>query len=185
MSPLLRALTYSRTAHEPITAAMLLQCYTAVDAFRRGQGSRDLHLTLSRHLLVSQELARLGLGEDVVADIESAHAAMVRLDAREHHDGVWILEDSEYARLCTALAILDGQLARRIVERDRERGSEDDRGADEICSHASDCRSGGLAATSVFHRGERSNPRQCVQTKNAHIGRFSISAFLFQHFPTR
>jgi len=111
MSPLLRALTYSRTAHEPITTAMLLQCYTAVDAFRRGQGSRDLHLTLSRHLLVSQELARLGLGEDVLADIESAHAAMVQLDAREHLDGAWILEDSEYARLCTALAILDGQLA--------------------------------------------------------------------------
>lgn len=111
MSPLLRALTYSRTAHEPITTAMLLQCYTALDAFWRGQGSRDLHLTLSRHLLVSQELARLGLGEDVIADIESAHAAMVQLDAREHHDGTWILEDGEYARLCTALAILDGQLA--------------------------------------------------------------------------
>jgi hypothetical protein len=111
MSPLLRALTYSRTAHEPVTAAMLLQCYTALDAFRRGRGTRDLHLTLSRHLLVSQELARLGLGEDVIADIESAHAAMVQLDAREHQDGTWMLEDSEYARLCTALAILDGQLS--------------------------------------------------------------------------
>ncbi|HZZ04780.1 hypothetical protein [Paraburkholderia sp.] len=111
MSPLLRALTFSRTAHEPVTAAMLLQCYTALDAFRRGRGSRDLHLTLSRHLLVSQELARLGLGEDVLADIESAHAAMVQLDAREHHDGAWILDDSEYARLRTGLAILDGQLS--------------------------------------------------------------------------
>ncbi|MFL9908829.1 hypothetical protein [Paraburkholderia sp. RL17-337-BIB-A] len=111
MSPLLRALAYSRTAHEPVTAAMLLQCYTALDAFRRGQGSRDLHTTLSRHLLVSQELARVGLGEEVIAEIQSAHAAMVELDAREHHDGAWILEDSEYARLCTALAILDGQLA--------------------------------------------------------------------------
>ncbi|RKF30646.1 hypothetical protein [Paraburkholderia fungorum] len=111
MSPLLRALTFSRTAHEPVTTAMLLQCYTALDAFRRGRGSRDLHLTLSRHLLVSQELARLGLGEDVLADIESAHAAMVELDAREHQDGAWMLEDGEYARLCTALAILDGQLA--------------------------------------------------------------------------
>jgi hypothetical protein len=111
MSPLLRALAYSRTAHEPVTAAMALQCYTALDAFRRGQGSRDLHTTLSRHLLVSQELARVGLGEGVIAEIESAHAAMVELDAREHHHGAWILEDSEYARLCTALAILDGQLA--------------------------------------------------------------------------
>jgi hypothetical protein len=111
MSPLLRALTFSRTAHAPVTAAMLLQGYAALDAFRRGQGSRHLHTTLSRHLLVSQELARLGLGDDVLADIESAHAAMVRLDTREHEDGQWILDDHEYARLCTALAILDGQLS--------------------------------------------------------------------------
>jgi hypothetical protein len=111
MSPLLRALTYSRTAHEPVTAAMLLQCYAALDAFRRGQGSRDLHTTLSRHLLASQELAHLGLGEDLLADIESAHAALVQLDAREHQNGEWNLDDGEYARLCTALAILDGQLS--------------------------------------------------------------------------
>lgn len=111
MSPLLRALTYSRTAHEPVTSAMLMQCYTALDAFRHGHGSRDLHLTLSRHLLVSQELARLGLGEDLLADIGSAHAAMVQLDAREHGSGAWVFENDEYARLCTALAILDGQLA--------------------------------------------------------------------------
>ncbi|WP_341317376.1 hypothetical protein WN982_39535 [Paraburkholderia sp. IMGN_8] len=111
MSPLLRALTYSRTAHEPVTEAMLLQSYTALDAFRHGHGSRNLHMTLSRHLLVSQELSRLGLGADVLADIESAHAAMVQLDVREHRDGIWTLEDSEYSRLCTALAILDGQLS--------------------------------------------------------------------------
>jgi hypothetical protein len=111
MSPLLRALTYSRTAHEPVTAAMLLQCYTALDAFRHGHGSRNLHMTLSRHLLVSQELARLGLGEDAIADIESAHAAMVQLDARELGEGAWALEDGEYARLCTALGILDAQLS--------------------------------------------------------------------------
>lgn len=111
MSPLLRALTYSRTAHAPVTSAMLLQCYTALDAFRQGHGSRDLHTTLSRHLLVSQELARLGLGDDMLSDIESAHAAMVQLDSREHSDGTWSLEADEYARLCTALAILDAQLA--------------------------------------------------------------------------
>ncbi|RDK02148.1 hypothetical protein [Paraburkholderia lacunae] len=111
MSPLLRALTYSRTAHEPVTEAMLLQCYTALDAFRHGHGSRNLHLTLSRHLLVSQELSRLGLGADMLADIESAHAAMVEIDAREHRDGVWALEESEYFHLCAALAILDGQLS--------------------------------------------------------------------------
>src|SRR5260370_20917077 len=111
MSPLLRPLTESRSANEPVTEAMLLQCYTALDAFRHGHGSRNLHITLSRHLLVSQELSRLGFGADLLADIESAHAAMVQLDVREHRDGVWTLEDSEYSRLCTALAILDGQLS--------------------------------------------------------------------------
>ncbi|WP_345815714.1 hypothetical protein AAGS40_15755 [Paraburkholderia sp. PREW-6R] len=111
MSPLLRALTFSRTAHEPITSAMLLQCYAALDALRHGHGSRDLHMTLSRHLLVSQELARLGLGEEWLADIESAHAAMVELDAREHDHTEWRLDDSEYARLRTALGILDAQLS--------------------------------------------------------------------------
>ncbi|MBN3806750.1 hypothetical protein GXB81_27425 [Paraburkholderia sp. Ac-20336] len=111
MSPLLRALTHSRTAHEPVTQTMLLQAYAALDAFRRGHGARGSHTTLSRHLLISQELARLGLGEDAFADIESAHAAMVRLDARERESGRWSLEDDDYARLCTALAIFDGQLS--------------------------------------------------------------------------
>jgi hypothetical protein len=111
MSPLLRALNYSRTAHEPVTAAMLVQGYAALDAIQRGHGSRNLHTTLSRHLLVSQELARIGLGEDVLDDIESAHAALVRLDARERTQGQWTLEVDEYAHLCTALAILDGQLS--------------------------------------------------------------------------
>ena len=42
MSPLLRALTFSHAAREPITQAMLLQCYVGLDAFRRGHGSREL-----------------------------------------------------------------------------------------------------------------------------------------------
>ncbi|MFM0526839.1 hypothetical protein PQR11_17825 [Paraburkholderia strydomiana] len=111
MSPLLRALTQSRSTHEPVTAAMLLQCYAALDAFEHGHGSRDLHMSLSRHLLVSQELARLGLGEDLIDDIESGHAAMVQLDSREQITGKWTLSDDEHARLCTSLAILNEQLS--------------------------------------------------------------------------
>jgi hypothetical protein len=111
MSPLLRALTYSRAAHEPVTQAMLLQCYTALDAFRRGHGSRGLFSTLGRHLLVAEELCRLGLGADQLADVESAHAAMVHINAAEHHDGNWMLSDREYSLLCAALAILDAQLS--------------------------------------------------------------------------
>ncbi len=40
MSPLLRALYVGRAAHGPVTQAVLLQCYTGLDAFRRGHGSR-------------------------------------------------------------------------------------------------------------------------------------------------
>lgn len=111
MSPLLRSLTLSRTAHAPVTQTMLLQAYAALDALHRGRGARNLHTTLSRHLLVSQELARAGLGADARADIESAHASMVRLDLRERETGRWSLEDDDYARLCTALAIFDEQLS--------------------------------------------------------------------------
>ena len=102
MSPLLRALTFSRAAHEPVTQAMLLQCYTALDAFRRGHGSRELFMTLGRHLLVSEELCRLGLEAPGQAYVESAHAAMVQLDAAEQQPGGWRLDDDEYLRLCAA-----------------------------------------------------------------------------------
>ncbi|MGF6917441.1 hypothetical protein [Paraburkholderia sp. 40] len=111
MSPLLRSLTQSRTAHAPVTQTLLLQAYAALDAFRRGHGARILHTTLSRHLLVSQELVHAGRGADARADIESAHAAMVRLDARERQTGRWSLADDDYASLCAALAIFDGQLS--------------------------------------------------------------------------
>ena len=115
MSPLLRALAFSRTTHEPVTQAMLLQCYTALDAFDRGHGSRALFTTLGRHLLVSVELCHLGFEPDALGEIESAHAAMVQLDATGHEDG-WLLDDDAYVRLCVALAILDRQLQAASLE---------------------------------------------------------------------
>lgn len=111
MSPLLRALTYSRTAHGPVTDAMLLQAYAALDAFRRAHGSRELFGTLARYLLVAEELARLGHYADALVDVQRAHAAMVALDASEPANGAWRVDDAEYGPLCTALAILDAQLA--------------------------------------------------------------------------
>jgi hypothetical protein len=116
MSPLLRALTFSRAAHEPVTQAMLLQCYTALDAFRRGHGSRDLFMTLGRHFLVCEELCRLGLEPEGLQYVESAHAAMVQLDAAEHQQDGWTLGDDEYPRLCAALSILDAQLSAASLE---------------------------------------------------------------------
>jgi hypothetical protein len=111
MSPLLRALTYSRTAHGPVTDAMLLQAYASLDAFRRGHGSRELFGTLARYLLIAEELARLGHYAEALADVQQAHAAMVSLDASEPSGGAWRADDAQYAPLCTALAILDAQLA--------------------------------------------------------------------------
>jgi hypothetical protein len=116
MSPLLRALTFSRAAHEPVTQAMLLQCYTALDAFQRGHGSRELFMTLGRHLLVSEELCRLGLEAHGLEYIESAHAAMVQLDATEQQAGGWRLGDDEALRLRAALSIFDKQLADASLE---------------------------------------------------------------------
>jgi len=114
MSPLLRALTYSRTAHGPVTDAMLLHAYASLDAFRRGHGSRELFGTLARYLLIAEELARLGHRADALADLHRAHGAMVALDASEPAADAarrWRADDAEYAPLCTALAILDAQLA--------------------------------------------------------------------------
>jgi len=111
MSPLLRALTFSRAAHEPVTQAMLLQCYAALDAFKRGHGSRNLFMTLGRHVLVSEELCRLGLETQGLPYVESAHAAMVELDAAEHAQGGWSLGDNAYLCLCAALSVLDAQLS--------------------------------------------------------------------------
>lgn len=116
MSPLLRALTFSRAAHEPVTQAMLLQCYTALDAFQRGHGSRELFMTLGRHLLVSEELCRLGLEAPGLEYVESAHAAMVQLDATEQQPGGWRLGEDESLRLRAALSILDKQLADASLE---------------------------------------------------------------------
>jgi hypothetical protein len=116
MSPLLRALTYSRTAREPMIDTMLLQCYTALDAFRRGHGSQALFMTLCRHLLVAEELCLLGHAPDYDDDITLAHEALVGLDARHAGTAVWSLEDGEYARLCDALAIFSAQLDDATLE---------------------------------------------------------------------
>ncbi|QBR02485.1 hypothetical protein [Paraburkholderia pallida] len=111
MSPLLRALTFSRAAHEPITQAMLLQCYTGLDAFRRGRGSRELFTTLERQLLIAEELCRLGYYPDEIADIQEARAAMMHIDAGEKENGVWVMGDGDYAWVCIAFNLFGRQLS--------------------------------------------------------------------------
>jgi hypothetical protein len=110
MSPLLRALTNSHAALEPVTRAMLLQCYAALDAFQRGHGSRALFSILGRYLLIAEELARLGHEAGRLTDIEAAHASLMHLDAAGRERDVWALPEAEYVDLCVALAILDRQL---------------------------------------------------------------------------
>ncbi|MFL9966905.1 hypothetical protein PQR02_39395 [Paraburkholderia sediminicola] len=111
MSPLLHALTFSRAAHEPVTQAMLLQCYTGLDAFRRGHGSRELFATLGRQLLIAEELWRFGYRPDEIGYIKGAHAAMMHIDAVEKEGGVWLIDDADYAWLCQAFETFDRQLS--------------------------------------------------------------------------
>ncbi|SKC89467.1 hypothetical protein SAMN05446935_6558 [Burkholderia sp. YR290] len=106
-----RAVKSSRGTHEPVTQAMLLQCYAALDAFRRGYGSRELVTTLGRYLLVAGELCHLGHQSDAIGRIAAARAAVVRMDATEQQDRVWRIDDADYSRLCVAFAILDDQLS--------------------------------------------------------------------------
>lgn len=116
MSPLLRALTYSRTAREPMIDAMLLRCYVALDAFHRGHGSHALFMTLCRHMLVAEELCQLGHAPDDENDITLAHEALVELDARHSAEGAWMLDAGDHARLRTALAVLAVQLQDATLE---------------------------------------------------------------------
>jgi hypothetical protein len=116
MSPLLRALTYSRAAREPMITAMLLQCYAALDAFHRGHGSHQLFMTLCRHMLVAEELCQLGHAPEAEHDITLAHEALVALDARHSTDAGWTLGADEYARLCSALDVFAQQLDDATLE---------------------------------------------------------------------
>jgi hypothetical protein len=111
MSPLLRALTYTQAALEPVVEGMLLQSYTALDAFRRGHGSRDLFSTLGRACLIAEELSRLGYEADALSLIEAAHAALMRVNTFEHETGEWRLGNDDYSALATALAVFDTQLS--------------------------------------------------------------------------
>jgi hypothetical protein len=116
MSPLLRALTYSRAAREPMIDTMLLHCYAALDAFHRGHGSQPLFMTLCRHMLVAEELCQLGHAPEFEDDITLAHEALVELDARHSAEAAWTLGADDYARLCTALAVFSAQLEDATLE---------------------------------------------------------------------
>jgi hypothetical protein len=116
MSPLLRALTYSRAAHEPITQAMLLQAYASLDAFRRGHGSRELFTTLGRQLLVAEELSRIGHLSEALADIAEAQIAMTDIDVAKKANGKWNIDGENYAWLSVALDIFEKQLALASLE---------------------------------------------------------------------
>lgn len=111
MSPLLRALVYSRATHEPVVQAMLLQAYAALDAFARGHGSPELYITLGRHLLVSEELCRLGHHSNRLSKVKLAHAAMAYFDFAEHHGNGIAIGEHEYVRLCVAFDALSAQLS--------------------------------------------------------------------------
>lgn len=116
MSPLLRALTYSRASREPMVDAMLLRAYSALDAFQHGHGSQALFMTLCRHLLVAEELCQLGHAPDCADVVTRAHEALVELDAAHATDGHWTLSVDAHTRLADALAVFAEQLDEASLE---------------------------------------------------------------------
>ncbi|MEW9586415.1 hypothetical protein [Paraburkholderia sp. DGU8] len=111
MSPLLRALTFSRASHEPVIQAMLLKAYASLDGFRRGYGSHELLENLSRQLLVAGELCHLRNHAHGLPDIEAACAATAQIETVGKTSGAWLMNDIAYAHLCNALGIFDNQLS--------------------------------------------------------------------------
>jgi hypothetical protein len=97
MSPLLRSLTYAQAALGPLVSSMLLRCYSALDAFRRGYGSRELFATLARHFLMAEELARLGYEAQALSNFELAHAALMHLNEAERRGRGWTVCDTGYS----------------------------------------------------------------------------------------
>jgi hypothetical protein len=111
ISPLLRALTFNRAAHEPVTQAMLLQAYATLDAFRRGYGSVEMLKTLHWQLRMAEELCRLRYCADELPDIEAALATITEIGASEKATGARPISDIDYSQLCNALSVFDSQLS--------------------------------------------------------------------------
>jgi hypothetical protein len=111
MSPLLRALAFSRAKHEPVIQAMLLQAYASLDGFRRGYGSHELLENLSRQLLVAEELCHLRNHAHGLPDIKAAHAATAQIETSGKTSGTWLMNEFAYAHYCNALGIFDSQLS--------------------------------------------------------------------------
>jgi hypothetical protein len=63
-----------------------------------------------RTILIAEELRRLGHQASALGDIESAHAALVHINAEEHAGGGWRVCDADYLPLSTALAVFSKQL---------------------------------------------------------------------------
>ena len=106
------ALTYTQAALGLVIGSMLLKCYCALDVFRRGYGSRELFGTLGRHLLVAEELARLGYEALALNSFELAHTALMHLNEAERRGRGWTLGDTDYVEICAALAVFSKQLRR-------------------------------------------------------------------------
>ncbi|WP_175939544.1 hypothetical protein [Caballeronia sp. BCC1704] len=116
LSPLMRALSQSRTAREPVIDLMLLKCYAALDAFCRGHGSHALSTTLRSHVLIARELARIGYASERVDELERAEETLTALDAFRAATSQWSLDAAAHRRLCDALALFAAQLDAASLE---------------------------------------------------------------------
>nr|WP_284506768.1 hypothetical protein [Caballeronia sp. GAFFF1] len=116
MSPLFRALSQSRDAREPVIDLMLLKCYAALDAFRRGHGSHALSTALRGHVLIARELARIGYASERVDELERAQETLTALDASYAASSQWSLDPAAHRHLCDALALFAAQLDAASLE---------------------------------------------------------------------
>ncbi|WP_250499036.1 hypothetical protein [Caballeronia sp. GAWG1-5s-s] len=116
LSPLMRALSQSRVAREPVIDLMLLKCYAALDAFCRAQGSHALLTTLRSHVLIARELARIGYASERVNELERAEETLTALDASRAATSQWNLDAAAHRRLCDALALFAAQLDAASLE---------------------------------------------------------------------
>jgi hypothetical protein len=107
-SPLLSALAARQTGALSSTQDALLRCYVALDAMRRGNGSRSLFAVLGQHLIMAINLCKQGYRTDRFPDIRAAQQGLLRLRQQAPDD--WSLDEEAYHALRIALCVFEEQL---------------------------------------------------------------------------
>lgn len=109
VSPLLSALNARQSGTLSSTDDALLRCYAALDALRRGAGSRGLFSILGQHLILAINLCKYGYKVECFPAIRAAQQGLLDMRKQPEPDD-WTLSDETYRALCDALRVLGEQL---------------------------------------------------------------------------